>query len=169
MARTYYKLLYRLDGMDGLLLWCTNGSDGVATTTDNCVPSFKTEADLLAYADASSVVVKEEQPVLHDLDAVVAWLADPHGETIVCSELLAAWNLFGDIARSCPQHTVSFGDRDKQVGVVYDKLLYGHNLPSITPAGAHYTPEWSGDEITSLRQILQEGLDIFVAARREQT
>jgi len=169
MARTYFKLLYRLDGVDGLLLWYTNDSDGVTTTADNCVLSFKTEADLLAYSHAHSLVVKQEEPVLHNLDAIAAWLARPQAETIVCSDFLDAWNLFGDIARSCPQYSVGFAARDKHLSDVYEKLFYGSNLPSVTPPGEHHTPEWSRDEITGLSQSLQDGLDMFVAVRRQQT
>lgn len=169
MARTYYQLLYRLEGVEALLLWYSNGSDGVATGADNRVPSFKTAADLLAYSEARGLLVADEQPALHDLDAVAAWLAEPQGDTVACSDFLAAWNLFGDIARSCPQFSASFADRDKQLRMVYEKLFWGSNLPSVTPPGEHYTPEWSRDEVTDIRQILQDGLDMFVAVRRQET
>jgi hypothetical protein len=169
MPRTYYKLLYRLEGVDALLIWYSNDADGVATSDDHCVPSFETVADLLAYADARGLVVAEEEPVLHDLDAVAAWLANPQEETVACSDFLAAWNLFGDVARSCPQYSASFADRGKQRDAVYDKLFWGSNLPSVTPPGEQYTPEWSRDEVTSLRQLLQAGLEMFVAVRRQQT
>jgi hypothetical protein len=141
----------------------------VAITAEDCVPSFKAEANLLAYSDARPLLVKQEAPLLHDLEAVAAWLADPHADTVICSEFLAAWNLFGDIARSCPRSGVNFTDRDSHLGAVYEKLFYGNNLPSVTPPGEHYAPEWSRDEIAGLRDVLQEGLNMFVAVRREQT
>jgi len=72
------------------------------------------KADLLAYSHAHSLVVKQEEPVLHNLDAIAAWLARPQAETIVCSDFLDAWNLFGDIARSCPQYSVGFAARDRR-------------------------------------------------------
>lgn len=168
MVRTYYRLLYRLDGSERWLLWYSNDSDGVVTIEDNFVPAFKTETDLLAYSDARGLIVQQEEPLLHDLDAIATWLADPRAETVACDAFLSAWNLFGDIARSCQRSGASFSDRDKHLRTVYEKLFYGNNLPSITPPGEHYRPEWSREEVTGLRQILRVGLDMFIAVRREQ-
>lgn len=166
MARVHYKLLYRLNGSNQFLLWYSDDLDGVETV-DDCTPSFRTEAELLAYAKTRSLLVKQEEPVLHDLDVVAAWLADPREETISCAAFLAAWNLFGDIARSSPVAGASFGPRVEQHGSVYEKLFWGSNLPAITPDGERFRPQWSHDEVAALAQVLKEGLDAFVRVRRE--
>src|SRR5690606_30671715 len=66
VARDHYKLLYRLDGAERFLLWFTSEHDGVVTDAE-FVPSFASEAALLAFASGSGIVVSEETPILHDL------------------------------------------------------------------------------------------------------
>ena len=166
MDRVYYRLLYRLHGSDRFLLWYSDDHDGVETVADG-VPSFRTEADLRAFADARRLPVSGEEPVLHDLDLVAAWLADPRGETIRCGEFLAAWNLFGDVARSSPAAAAGFGAHDERLGGLYEKLFWGSNLPAVTPVGERFVPEWSRDEVADLRRVLQEGLDVLVRLRRD--
>ena len=113
--------------------------------------------------------MKREEPVVYDLDSIAAWLADPSVETVDCGAFLAVWNLFGDIARSCPGYGVSFVGHDEQLGAVYEKLFHGNNLPSVTPPGEHYVPALSREEIAGLRQTFQVGLRMFLAVRRAQT
>ena len=42
--------------------------------------------------------------------------------------------------------------------VIYDKLYWGCNLPSMTPPGMHDEPIWSREEITTVVAVLHCGL-----------
>jgi hypothetical protein len=167
MSRKYYRLLYRLDGATQFLLWYTNDRDGVVTTADGRVPSFGTEASLSSYASRASLDVEAEEPVLHDLDPIRAWVADPRADTLECAVLLSAWNLFGDIARSLPDPGRAFATIDGTLGALYNRLFWGNNLPAVTPEGQHFTPQWANAEVQELAELLREGLSLFVRLRRE--
>ena len=78
---------------------------------------------------------------------------------------MAAWNLFSDVAHSMPDKGSAFEHLDSQP-TIYDKLFWGNNLPSMTPEGMHYSPEWSAAEVASLAEILSAGLDLFESCIR---
>lgn len=64
-------------------------------------------------------------------------------------------NLLDDICRSIGQPLRFDGPTANRV---YDKLFWGLNLPSVTPAGGHYVPLWSRREIRKLHQVITAGL-----------
>ena len=158
-SNTYYCLWYRLDGTDGYLIWYSNNHDGVVVQLGGTVPSFRSPALLHDYAAAHQIVIAEEEPMLHDLDCIEAWLCTPTISSVIdCDAFLAAWNLFGDISVSVNGNF----DRDhKKTQNIYDKLFWGNNLPAITPPGKHYTPIWSDEELQVLREVLANGLQLF--------
>jgi len=161
MPKTYYKLLYRLDGAEGLLLWFSNNLDGVCTAGESSVPSFNTEDDLLLFASNNNISVSTEEPVIHNLDAVQAWINDSKSETLNCGETLAAWNLFVDVASSVPVEAGDFEDADRKLNSVYEKIFWGSNLPAVTPVGERFEPDWTAEELASLVDFLAKGLGLF--------
>ena len=161
MTQDHYKLLYRLDGAERFLLWFTNERDGVVTDDAGFVPSFATEAALLAFAKSERIQVSEESPTLHNLDLVRDWLADPGQEAFDCVAVLNAWNLFGDVARSAPASAAPFSEADAKLRAVYDKVFFGNNLPAVTPEEEAYHPVWSSAEIVGLAALLSRGLELF--------
>jgi hypothetical protein len=38
---------------------------------------------------------------------------------------------------------------------IYEKVFYANNLPTITPSGEHYEPEWSGWELEEMSRIFR--------------
>jgi hypothetical protein len=81
--------------------------------------------------------------------------------------MLAAWNLFADVAISVENRGLAFKHIDSQLPkTIYEKLFWGSNLPSMTPEGAHYDPGWSLDEIHSLAEILGSGLQMLKSCTR---
>ena len=84
-----------------------------------------------------------------------------------CEEALCAWNLFSDVAASFQKRGFAFENRDAQFPAIYKKLFYGNNLPSITPEGKQYIPEWSQEEISSLADVLTAGLELFLSSVRQ--
>ena len=93
-----------------------------------------------------------------NLDGLKQLLELPSSEE-VCTQLLEAWNLYGDIARNLD---ATFDDDGEEAQRCYDKLFYGNNLPSITPAGERYRPYFTDDEQQLIRDIPTRGRDILV-------
>jgi hypothetical protein len=163
----YFPLLYRLNGKDRYLIWISNEKDGVVVDTQGFIPSFKDPIVLRRHANLNHYVLESEEPVLHNLDRVAAWAASPV-TPVDCVEVLVAWNLFVDVAASIVDGGIAFKrlDADSKLRAIYNKVLSGNNLPSVTPKGEHYIPEWAPDEISSLAEILIAGLDMFASCTR---
>lgn len=162
----YFSYLYRLNAEDRYLIWISNEKDSVAVDAEGFVPTFKDPVILRGYASLNHYSLESEEPILHDLDWVATWLASPR-LSVDCREALASWNLFGDVAASIVDRGSTFKHLDSKLGAIYEKLFWGSNLPSMTPKGAHYVPEWSSDEIDSLAEILTTGLDLFTSCTRK--
>ncbi|WP_149957575.1 hypothetical protein [Zafaria cholistanensis] len=92
-----------------------------------------------------------------DLDGLEALLELPVSDG-TCAELLNAWNLFADIARSVG---ATLDDRGPKASKCYDKIFYGNNLECITPAGEHYSPDFSASERQLMTEILDRGRTIL--------
>ena len=163
----YFFLRYRLNAEDRYLIWISNEKDSVVVDSQGFIPSFKDSIVLRAYANLNHYVLESEEPIPHDLDRIAAWAASPV-IPVHCDEALAAWNLLGDVAASIVDRGIAFErlDSDADFRAIYDKLFWGNNLPSVTPKGEHYVPEWAPDEITSLAEILSTGLDLFASCTR---
>jgi hypothetical protein len=161
----YFPLLYRLEGEKSYLIWISNEQDSVAVDSDGFVVSFRHLTSLRQYADLKHYSLETEEPMLHDLDWVATWCVRS-GEPVNCGDALAAWNLFSDVSASIPRRGVAFKTLDSQFPLIYDKLFWGNNLPSVTPEGELYIPKWSADEVGSLVEVLTAGLDLFVSGVR---
>lgn len=98
-----------------------------------------------------------ESDLLH-LDGLEQLLKLPASEEI-CSQLLNAWNLYGDIVRSLE---ATLDDDGKQPQWCYDKLFHGNDLPSITPAGEQDRPYFTAAEQHLIGDILTRGRAILV-------
>ena len=139
----------------------SNSQDGVFVDADGRVPSFQSDADLLHYTGRLGFDVVDEKPVLHDLDALQAWLSSGHVGSFDCNDFLSAWNLFGDVARSVG------GDFDSDMlatDSIYQKLFCGTDTANNVlrpPSEPRYTPAWTQDELHTLRQTLSAGLTLF--------
>ncbi|RYX81074.1 hypothetical protein EON83_25650 [bacterium] len=169
MTKSYYQLWYRLDNNDRYLIWydvqeADKELDGIVLDAEGRIPVFTSPEALSDYAQARSLVIEDDdEPLLHDLDVVAHWLETEEWETetlaeINCEEFLAAWNLFADVSRSIKG---SFdGDHD-HTGDIYGKLFWGNNLPSLTPEGECYIPDWSEQEQHIIRDVMSQGLQMF--------
>jgi hypothetical protein len=122
--------------------------------------TFSDVSALAAYAAAKHYPLEHEEPKRHDLDWAVTCLSRAI-PAVDCVEALAAWNLFSDVALSIHGAGRAFEELDKQSRAIYEKLFWGNNLPSLTPEGCHFDPEWSSDEITVLATVLRAGLEMF--------
>jgi hypothetical protein len=158
MGTKYYACRYRFAEEDAYVLWFTNDQDGVWVDVNGQVVSFRTLAALQRYATAHAITIESAAPPFYNLDAVVSWLRHDSYPPIDCELLLTTWNLFRDVATSVNR---PFDVDHERTQSVYEKLFYGNNLPSITPTGASYEPQWTEDEIMLLREIFTDGLQLF--------
>ncbi len=161
---TYYCCWYRLDDTDGYLIWFSNDTDGVVTQDDGFVPGFCNLTQLHAYAASLHIDIKKEEPKLHDIDSVKAWLnATTLSRDIDCDNFLSVWNLFADISDSV---CCTFDQDKDRTQDIYNKLFWGNNLPAITPPGKHYSPTWNEDELLLIKEVLTNGLLLFQSVVR---
>jgi hypothetical protein len=167
MSKTYYRLLYRLDGTDRFLIWFSNEEDGVFTEAPGRVLSFATEASLLSFARRHNLPMDLEEPILHDLDTVQRWLDDPQTDAVDCEKTLAAWNLFIDVASSVPVEGAAFVRADSELRPIYEQVFWGNNLQAVTPEEEHYGPVWTEEDIGRLASLLSSGFELFRHVRKE--
>ena len=157
MKPTYLETWYRLDGQVAGLLSIVSDMDGVVVDSNGSVLSFTTRVALLAYAAEIGVnlLASEDDPITLaiDLDKVGDRSLD-----IECQTFSDAWNLFTDVAASVGE---LFDVHHPESNRLYDKLFWGCNLPSVTPAGKWYSPIWSAEELTQLHALMSVGLNIF--------
>jgi len=163
MDRKYYILWYRLGGSDSYLIWHSNEQDGVLIDEGGCVLSFRDRGSLLSYAERQGIIIEAEEPILHNLDGLEAWLKSGDAYLIDCNNFNSAWNLFADVSAS-----MSGGfDPDKEATrKVYDKLFWGCNPPGVTPEGEHYRPVWTKRELKIMRDVMSSGLQMFRSSVR---
>lgn len=98
--RRYYALWYRLDAKDGYIHYYSNGKDGVLVDYRRNVPAFPSLDQIRVDAQRLGIYLQPEEPFLYDFDAIGKWIERPWETEVDCDALLAAWNLFGNIASS---------------------------------------------------------------------
>lgn len=157
-GQTHYICWCRLNNADAYLIWYSNATDGVVVDKSGDVLVFTAPEDLLNYAKAHDILIKEEAPQLHDLDVVDRWVHGKAAELPGCEEVLLVWNLLTDISSSLREDFEQGDDKTKQV---YEKLFFGNNLPSITPDKMRYNPVWKKGELQLMRKTLKRGFEIF--------
>lgn len=155
--RIRYLCIARLGGSARVFCWDSGGdaADAVVLDAAGLIESFASEAEARQAAHAA---MSPESPASYDLDAVEAWCKST--DTVrSCSDLLDAWNLFGDL----PRAESVFAKADSGATALYDKLFHGCNLPAMIGPAEHYTPTWSASELAQLKRVLLLGLAEFRA------
>lgn len=105
------------------------------------------------------LILEEGDGEVWNLDDVERLLELPASEE-VCSQILNAWNLLGDIACT---FSVDLEQRTKILDKCYDKLFYGNNLPGITPEGEDYRPYFSDVERRHVAALFDRGRELVAA------
>jgi len=161
MANLWYPAALHIDGQTVYFLWMGDDwAKDLVLVNDGRVVIFPDVAAAQDFATHSQLPLAPDEPARpFEFDAAAAWLADggkPDPEV-----LLGIWNLAGDVARSVDK---PFEDRSGDLDAIYDKVFAGNNLPAMTPPGEHYEPEWDLDELTHLRWIIGQGVDLIRSA-----
>lgn len=123
-------------------------------SSTNQLAAFENIGELMDFAEERGLTIQPEKPPIYDFDALKSWTKTLDIEKIECESFLNAWNMLGDIEKT-------FGRTLKEPegsNAVYDKLFYGNNVPSITPEGKCYIPEWTTSEAFILASVFRAGL-----------
>ena len=141
------------------LVWQTDDEAGDEGDTDGVLVSngqivlARTHDDFADFARQHNLTLEVGNEEPQNLDGIEDLLQLPASDD-TCTQLLNAWNLLGDIARSV---NATLDDRGPEADKCYDKLFYGNNLPSITPPGEHYSPYFDDHEQRVISGILDRG------------
>jgi len=156
-----WPIAFVLDDQERYLLWI-NG-DGVhdkVLATGGTVRSFDGLRELHRYVAEHGLHLEETGAggVL-DIDAAERWCGSGSAPDAVL--LLQVWNLCSDVARGAGR---PFEDRGVDRDRVYDVLFHGNNLPSMTPPGDQFVPDWTSDDLETLREVIQDGVSMLRSA-----
>lgn len=167
MPRQYFPSKFYLDNRTRHFLWSsddeTEGDQDEVWTRDGVAPTFATLAQLETFAreEVGASFAEHGEPLLLDLSWVTCWLRlskQRRARRVDASHCLAAWNIFGDLARGLK---TPFGGAASRHDNLYFKVFWGNNLPSLTPPGKIYVPRWTGKELQTLHAVLEEGLKLW--------
>ena len=167
MACIHYSCAFTWQGARGFFLWHGDAesdteacADGVEVDGSGRIPTFASETSCRAYAEARGYSLHAVPDLHYDLDALGRWCDSPSDITLDLNATLDAWNLFGDTPGESEVVNL-FRRWDGRSGALYEKLFFAQNLPAVTPAGRHYSPIWSSDELRELAKVLRLGLAEF--------
>ena len=151
----------RLDGTTTLLLWVSDDGADCVVADGNRAVAFDDLDELRAHAATMGLGVEPEPSELVDLDAAERWCRSGGDPDPVL--LLATWNLCWDVANGTG---AAFDHRGGELDVLYDKLFYANNLPSMTPPGEHWIPEWPDEQVARLRIVIGAGIALVRSSLR---
>ncbi|EAY30031.1 hypothetical protein [Microscilla marina] len=161
MKKSYYFLWFRLHQTDQYLIWVQADHNLVYLETPSFLPTFSSKEALKQYAHTKQIQLEADPPVLHHLDLALGWLSNPQAD-FNCLQFLAAWHLFGDIARSVNKFFLGNQQKDRLTNQVYDKLFGGNNRPA-----SAYDPHWTVTELKRLAEVLTQGFQLMKGVTKE--
>lgn len=138
-------------------------TDGVLVDDDGRIVWARTPHELLGLAESYGLTLEDDSDLLVKLDRPDKLLTLPVSGDI-CTQLINAWNLLGDIARSVG---ASLDDRSAEVDRCYEKLFAGMNLGIYTPPGEHYSPHFKKSEKRLIKEVFHRGRTILDARLQE--
>ena len=167
----YFVLWFKLDYRHQYTIWCTGQTNAPDQLYQHhgFIPVFDSLHALKRYADLNHIMLVEETPLLHDLDCVKVWLKTQHPKT-PNDALLAAWNLFGDIAAIHPAQHLTFEALTQKHLIQYRKLFAVQNIGRT--AGCvrpKYDPAWTKSDKKAISRICIYGFKLLRNSFRHQS
>lgn len=157
----FYRLWFLLEGKNLFFIWYSNDHDGIITNENDKLITFISLEDLEAYAINNKIELKDEKPILHDVDFIFDWLKRCNDLSVDCYKIMATWNLFSDIASSVNTGAEVFSERSKRLRTIYRKVFEGCNLPAMRGDNPPYIPTWNKKEISDLKKLLSSGMHLL--------
>jgi len=165
------KAIHR--GRDVYFIWVSdsdpNMRDRVLLDAENQIPAFSSEGAARGFAAAKVSTISEGLAHAYHFDVLAEWCATPRAVELDVKAALDAWNLFTDLEYKSEEATNLFDQVQGSANALYDKLFWANNLPSVTPDGEKFTPEWEQSELDRLSWVLRAGLREFVSRFRSAT
>lgn len=152
---TYYSIQIVKDRTTLIMVWFSNDADGVLTYKGK-VLIFRSLSECTEYGDSTGLNIVSSDMVC-DFDQMVEWMNSSSRVVWDSSSLINTWNLLIDIFSSLNIHV----HENENVKIVYDKVFWGNNLPSVTPPGGKYVPVLSDEEKYDLVLFLKESLSVL--------
>jgi hypothetical protein len=146
-----------------------NVRDRVLLDAENLIPAFSSEGAAREFATANVSTVSEGLAHTYHFDVLAEWCATPRAADLDVKAALDAWNLFTDLEYKSDEATNLFDQVQESANALYDKLFWANNLPSVTPDGEKFTPDWEQTELARLSWVLRAGLREFVDRFRRAT
>jgi hypothetical protein len=116
------------------------------------------EDPLLRFQDVNRISILKDTIITYDLNILNSWLQQPSSAEVNCSVFLDVWNILLDLS-DCVKENF-YGKTDDTLPV-YEKLLYGCNLPSMRENGEYFTAYFSEKEINILSLIIKDSIKII--------
>jgi len=156
---TGYPLAIRLDGRMRFLLWVSGDGEDSVVAEGGLALAFDNLGALSQHAAETAMRVEGDPRDPVDLDAAERWCSAASRPDPVL--LLETWNLCWDVSNGTG---APFEHRTDELTVLYDKLFHANNLPSMTPPGERWEPEWSQDEVPQLQRLISTGVSMIRAS-----
>lgn len=163
MPREYFPSKFHLDNRTRYFLWSSDdtveGDQDEVWTRDGIAPTFATlsQVETFAREEVGVSLAQEGEPGSHDLTFVASWLGlskQRRARVIHARKDLEAWNIFSDLARSLKAPFV--GD-SRELNELWMLLFWGD------PRKIGHYPRWSGAQLQTLHNVLDEGLKLWRA------
>jgi hypothetical protein len=154
MSLSYYPIAIELYSKQILLLWYTDFKDGILVDKNNKALIFNSLEEVKNYTLDNHIKINFDDFSTYNINILTTWLQNPSSQSIAYQLFLDLWNLVTDIAYSCKVKFLG-NSKDDLTTLIYDKLFYGNNLPSITPQGKFYKPIWTKEELNFLVKVME--------------
>jgi len=165
-----FVLWFKLDYRHQYAIWCAGDGDLPDKLYNNTgsIPVFDSIDSLKKYADLHNIELVKETPILHNLDQVKVWLKLLPKKNFN-NELLAAWNLFGDIAAIDIGVSLNFEALTQCHLSQYRKLFAAENiLRGVGNVRPKYHPKWTKYDAQSISKVLTHGFKLLRKSFRHQ-
>lgn len=150
--KIYYKIKFKYFSEEKWALWYTSDKDGVIIENGK-IYCFDSESSLKIFCKKKNINF-EDEVTEYRIDEIERWVNAEIIE-VDCQMILEFWNIIEDISESVK---ITFYKRTNISERIYRKLFYGNNLKSINISGKEYIPEWSDEELKTLKNILEQAL-----------
>lgn len=162
-GRLHYVVCLRTTNQDWHLLWKDGGSKPdryVALPRSSKFLLAKTRSGLAKLATERGIAVSNQLAHVVDIAgmhrALTRLRPDRPLSEHTAQVLLESWNALEDMGRSIEAAPIPADPAIKdEAQRVYDKLFYGNNLPSVTPAGSSYQVTLTSRELDALRKAMR--------------
>ena len=156
-GRRYFLVAFLLDQRKRWVIWYSGERDGFVLSEPGKIATFETSVMAMTFAADNQIHIElAKAPSTYDFDRLLRWTRRRLPRRIKCEEFLDAWNFITDVVATIGA-SARFNALNSQVDPIYRKLFWGSNIPSVTPNGKSFIPNWSNTEMTSLANLLRLG------------